>query len=318
MIPSNQAWWALLKQTAKGTPGTAPTFKAPFSAGTRPKAGKTFAQLSETDSARDEGVDYITKATAAGAPEAYGRDSYAHFLLEAALGSRTTAGTTNYTHTITPASTLAYYTLWSMLGNTIWEETDDAFVNTLTMKAGAGAPLTIALDFLGITQKHLTADPSVAVNLANDQVYTYNDATVTMSGGATAFVSDFTLTYSNAVTDAQTNNIAPIDLVLGKRSATLDFTMYFNDATEYNQFYYGTAAPAANATASNTVRTTDLDFLFSHGTNNSIELAFPRIQIEDFPVDPNANGQPIQVAVKGRAQRGGTPILTATVKNQVA
>lgn len=320
-LKGNVAWFAFAKQSAKGTPATAATDMLPFSGGS---IGPTRAvdQLSETDSTRNQANDFVSQTGAEGSPETYVRDASIHHILTSVLGAVVDSGLTpNYTHTITPANSLSYYTFWRNQGDLLWQEFDDCMVNEVTISASAGQPLTASLSLLGRSATRLTSDPSPSwtgppvVSIANGPVYNYNDAAVTLAGGATSLVGSFECTISNNVTAQQTDDAVPYDVVPGQFQVTLAFDLIFETLDEYNRFHTGTTS---GTTQSPNIATTSADFIFSKGANNSIDFNFPAIAYEEFPVDPDPGGAPVVASVRARAQRSGSPFLTATVKNQVA
>jgi hypothetical protein len=329
-LRGNTAWLMAQKQAAQGTAATvtapvnsgaagtgAGAYKFPFSGGNIGPVRDT-DNLSETDANRDRGVTYVTASGVEGSPEVYVRDAGLGFLLMAALGADAPTGTTpNYTHVITPANTLPYYTFWRDIGDTLYEQFRDCKVSTLTISAEAGAPLTAALGIQGLVPSRLTADPSTApaITLQSGSVYNFNEATVTLSGGATALVRSFELTIENNISRQQTDDVIPIDVIEGVREVSLSFDLIFSSLTEYNSFHYGGAAGTA---VSSSVYTTSANFTFSKGANNSIAFDLPSIAYEEFPVEPDPGGDPIVASVRAVAQRGGSPVITATVKNQVA
>jgi hypothetical protein len=303
------------------TPAATTSFKSPLVAGGVAPT-RVIGHLAETDASRDQGISFVSQDAAAGAPELYGRDDSIGLWLLAVLGSDAVTGTTpNYTHTITPASTLPYVSLWRNVSDILFESFADCKASTVTIAAQAGQPMTVTTGISGRTATRLTSDPSgpppTAPNILLDaaQVYNYNDCNVTLSGGATALVSQFDLTIENTVTYQQTDNVIPYDVDEGQRVVTLNFDLIFANLNEYNAYHYGSTSGTA---ISPNIYTTSADFVFSHGTNNSIEFNLPVIAYEDFPVDINAAGNPIVVSVKAVGQRSTSPIITATVKNQVA
>lgn len=237
------------------------------------------------------------------------------------LGADAVTGTTNFTHVLTPSSTLPYISMWRNVSDTLFESYLDCKVSSLVIAAAAGAPMTVTPTIMGRQPARLTTDPSgpppTAPNIPLDSsyVYNYNDATVTLSGGVTAMVGQFSLTIDNSVTVQQTDNVIPMDVTEGLRKVSLSFDIIFSTLAEYNAFHYGSTSGTA---VSNSLYTTSADFNFAHGANNGIEFALPSIAYDTFPVDVNAAGNPITVAVTAVAQRGGSPVVTATVKNQVA
>lgn len=315
-LRGNDALLAFAKQSAKGTPNTTYLDALPFSGGSIAPS-RTIDQLSETDSQRDQGVSFVQQTGVEGDPEVYVRDSSIHRLLNGVLGSTASTGSTNFTHTITPANTIPYFTFFREVGDTLYEEFDDVKISELTVSADAGNPLTAAATIMGRQATRLAAEPAVvtALTLAAGQVYNYNEATVTLAGSATALVSSFNLTISNNVTTQQTDDSIPYDVIEGLREVTLGFTLIFESLAEYNRFHYGSTSGTAQ---SNTLGTTSADFLFSKGANNSIQFTLPSIAYQEFPVNPDPGGDPVEVDVTAVAQRGGSPVVTAVVKNQIA
>src|SRR5689334_17580796 len=113
-LRGNTAWLMFAKQTVKGTPATpatTTTYKLPFVDGS---IGPTreIDQLAETDASRDQGISYTKTGGVDGTPSVYVRDASIGGLLTYALGADAASGTTNFTHTITPANTIPYVTFW--------------------------------------------------------------------------------------------------------------------------------------------------------------------------------------------------------------
>ena len=319
-LRGNTAWLMGAKQTAKGTVATTSattTYKNAFSGGNIYPV-RQFDTLAETDSNRDQGVSYAVTSGVEGAPEFYVRDASIGAWLYWALGADAVTGTMpNFTHTLTPANTLPYVTLWRDIGDSLFEQFKDCKVSTLTFAAEAGQPLSVTAGIQGLQATRLTTDPSTtpAIPLASSQVYNFNNCTVTLSGGATALVRSFELTIENNVTRQQTDDFIPYDVVEGQRQVTLGFDLIFETLNEYNAFHYGSTS---GTTISSTLYTTSASFDFSLGANNDITFTLPSIAYEEFPVEPNAGGDPIVASIRATAQRGGSPVVTAVVKNQVA
>ncbi len=247
------------------------------------------------------------------------RDANIHHFLTAALGAQADSGATNYTHTITPANALPYYTLYREIGGTLFEQFNDCMANEITISADAGSPLTCSLSFLGLSATRLASQPgtisSIALPDATKPAYNFGEATVTLAGSGTALVSSFELTLSNNTSTQQTDDFAFYDVVPGQRELTLGFTLIFETLAEYNRFHYGGTGGTAQ---SPTLATVAANFTYTKGANNSVAFDFPSLAYEELPVDPDPSGAPITVDVRARAQRGSSPIVTATVKNQVA
>lgn len=319
-LRGNQAWLMFAKQAAQGTAATVAagtTQKVPFSGGNVGPVRET-DNLSETDSNRDQGAPYVTTTGVEGSPEAYVRDPSIAALLLGVLGADAITGTTpNFTHTLTPANTLPYFTFWRNLSSTLWEQYKDCNISSLTISGEAGSPLTAAIGIQGLVPTRLTADPDVGnlAPLASSSVYNFNDATVTLGGSATSLIRSFELTIENNVTRQQTDDVTPFDVTPGLREVTLSFDMIFSNLTEYNQFHYG---GAAGTSVSSSIYQTSALFSFDKGANNSVAFNLPQIAYTEFAPEPDPGGDPIVVSVSAVGVRSGSPIVTATVKNQVA
>jgi len=320
-LRGNEAWLMFARQTAKGTAATIAadtTFRVPFSGGNISPVRETDI-FAETDASRDQGVPFVVTSGVEGSPEVGVRDNNVGALLYAVLGADAVSGTTpNFTHTITPSNTLPYFTFWKGLSSTLWESYRDCQVGSMTLSAEAGGVLTASLGIQGLVPTRLTADPSVGppvIPMDTGALYTFNQVAVTLGGGATSLIRSFELTIENNVSRQQTDDIVPYDVVPGTREVTLSFDMIFETLDEYNKFHYG---GAAGTTAANTIYTTSATFTFTHGTNNEIAFNLPNIAYTELSPEPDPGGDPIVVSVAATAVRGGSPVVTATVKNQVA
>ena len=332
-LSGGQAWLLAQKQTAKGTlatpvapvadPGTAGGYKMPFSGGNIGPVRET-DQLSETDNSRDQGVTYVTTSGVEGSPEFYVRDESIPFWLYSVLGSLATGARTpasgapySYTHTITPAASLPYISVWRNISDTLYESFRDCKVGSLTISAEAGGVLTATAGIQGLLPTRLTSDPSASIPLQSGPVYQFSHrptaGVVTLGGGATALVRSFELSIENNLQRQQTDAVTPYDVIEGQREVSLGFDLIFESLDEYNKFHYGGAAGTA---ISNTIFTTSAVFTFERGAQNQIAFNLPSIAYQEFPVEPSPGGDPIVASVRAVAQRGGSPVVTATVKNQ--
>lgn len=419
----NQASFALAKQVSKGLPVTAYTDRLPFAGGSIGPS-RAIDNLAETDANRDRGVAFLQNYGVEGSPEVYARDANIHHLLEAALGTIATSGATNYTHTLTPANTLPYYSMYREIGGVLFEQFTDCKIGELTIAADAGMPLTAAMVVQGRSAQRLTVAPTnvtevqsivtsgvptggtftisflgattaaipynetaaniaTAVNalapvvaaggtfvgaggplptavtltaatgfvsrglppitvdgsgltggtaaavtastttqgatalpaLANSAAYNFNEAKVTLAGGVVATVGSFNLSINNNLSSQQTDDAQLYDVVEGLREVTLGFQLIFEDATEYSKFHYG---GSTGTDQSSSLSTTSANFQFSKGSINQIAFDLPQLAYTEFPVDPNPAGDPVTVDVVAVANRGASPVVTATVKNQQA
>lgn len=324
-LRGNNAWLMYQKQTAKGTAATlaaysagkTTAFKSPYSGGAIAPV-REIESLAETDANRDQGVSYVKSSGVKGNPQVYVRDESIGAWLTYCLGTDVVTGTTpNFVHTITTNNALPYVTLWSDLGDTLFEQYKDCFVSSLNFKAAAGSPLTCDASIMGIEAERLASDPSTTpkVPLQSGFVYNYNNADVKLSGGATANVASMDITIDNNVTMQQTDNVIPLDVAVGKRTVTCSFDLIFETLAEYEKFNY--EATGGFKKISSSIYTTSLNYVYNNGANNKIEFNIPTLAYEEFPLAPDVSGAPIIATIKGVAQRPTSgSIITAVVANQ--
>lgn len=309
-LRGNQASLWFGKQSGKGTP--AATFLRTAFSGGSISPTRAVDQLSETDASRDAGDSYVQMTSAAGTPEVYGRDSNIYSLLEAAFGARASSAGPPVVEDITLASALPYFTFGKDIGGSLIEQYNDCMVNEITVSAEAGGPMTVSVDVVGRSGQRLAALPvGVPADLDTvEPVYNFNDAAVTLAGGATALVGSFEFTLTNNVTQQQTDDSVPYDVVPGLRVVTLGFDLIFETLDEYNKFHYGSAAGTTQVAD---LATTDASFTFTKDTDHEIVFDFPVIAYEEFPVEPDPGGDPIVASVRARAQRNAGGLVTAQV-----
>lgn len=313
----SQAYLVQAKQSGKSVAVTKWQDTLFFSGGSiGPTSGTD--QLSETDNTRNAGDYYVTQTAVEGAPECYVRDDSIHHILEYALGSAEHTGASDYTHTIKPAAALPYVTYGRMIGGLLYEEFNDCKVSELVISAGTASPLTATQTIMGRKAVRKTEEwktelaPPAASSVAP---LNFNQATVTLGGGATSLVSSFEATISNNVALQQTDDSVPFDVVEGTFAVTLGYDLIFESLKAYNEFHYESEA---GTTQGPNISTTSAKFLFTRAAKNTLEFEFPKIAFTEFPVDPDPGGGPITVSVRAAAQRHASGFVVATVKNQVA
>ncbi len=324
LIRSNVAWVQGGKQSAKGTPATDVTgyhWRTRLASDDRISPRAETAVFAETDGSRDAPN---SEKVSGGAEGSFGfgvRDSFFHKIAEMVIGtaSLTTTGSTNYVHTIksdtaAPVTTMDYYSIQQMLGNTLWERFSDMVANEFTVTVEAGGFMTATVGMLGRTPLRLTSAPTGPAEAA-DSVYQFNDAAVSIGGSASGLVRSMNLTITNNLQLLQTDDVVPYDVAVGSREVTLGFDMLFETLDHYNLFHYGSTSGTTQSAAT---AVTDLNFLFTKGANNSIEFDFDSVNYEEFPVAPDTGGEPIIVSARVRARRNASGLVKIIVKNQTA
>lgn len=330
LVRSNVAWAAVGEQVAKGTPlATVKAFKTRLASDARINPRAETAVFAETDGSRDAPNSEKVSGGAEGGFAFGVRDSFFHKVAEWTIGTgsrATVASAPNYTHTIsspqaTPVIAMKYLTVDQALGGAAAsgagavsqvEQFSDMVIGELGVTVEAGGFMTANVSMMGRTPTRLVVDPPVLAE-ANDAVYQFNEAAVSLGGSATGVVRSMNLTIGNNIQLLQTDDIVPYDVHVGQREVTLGWDMLFENWDHYNAFHYGTAA---GTTQSGATTVTDVNFLFTKGVNNSIEFDFDSVNYEEVPVAPDTGGDPIIVAARVRARRNTNGLTKIVVKNQ--
>lgn len=317
-LRGSQAFLVAAKQASKGSAPAAFTDTYLFEGGNiMPSRGT--AQLSETDTTRNAGNFYVTQTAVEGSPEFYGRIENVHHPLEYALGTSANTGSVGeYVHTATPAASLPYITLGKAQGGLLFEQYTDLKVDSLSISAGTASPLIFTMGVQGLSAKRLAAEWTAGLAppaTATSAPYNFNNALVKLGGSETRLIENFQCQINNNLTLQQTDSSVPYDVVEGTFAVTLGFDLIFESLAEYNKFQYGAEA---GTTQSESIFTTSFSVLFEVAAKTSLELIFPSIAYQEFPVAPDPSGGPVTVSVRAAAQRNSEGFIKTIAKNAVA
>ena len=313
---------ALGIQTAKGTPAANPTVKAFYNAAPSVKPYQNDARFSMTDSNRDAGDPYVTQIGVAGDVPVYCHAEMMALLWHLTLGANADTGSSDpYTHTATPANDQPYFTMWRMVGNTIFEKYTDCKINQLTIDGGAGSPLTATFNVMGITSTFLASDVTT-VDPITTSPYLYMDGAGALKVDTVAYpIHALNLVVNNNLSAFQADGYGIDNVDPGGRDITGSYSIRFGGATalplDYRSYFYGSDAGTAQST---TFATHALDFLFTRAVGppaRSMEIQIPKARWADIPVQPDPGGAVIEVQCAFEAMRSGFtshiegPIMTA-------
>lgn len=317
----NNAWLAHGKQTTAGTPAATLRAKQPLTGGTVAPE-RVVERLQETDASRLVGSAYLSRGGAAGTPSFYCRANPLPDLLEGVLGTATydavgTGSPLVYTHVFTPGTTLPRFTFVRMIGNALFEIFPDSFINSLTIRGEAGQPLTVEANIVGLSSTISVAEPAstTALVIESGVPLFFHEGTISLSGVTGTPMSKIRsveFTVENNFTQQQTDDVALLDAVPGTQNFSVGFELIFDSLTEYQAFHYG-----AGTTQRGDLYTTTATFQFDKTAPvRQLKLDFTNLAYEEFPVEPDAGGAPIVVAVRGALNRPASgSSVTATVKN---
>lgn len=312
----------MAQQSAKGSPATAPTHKFYLAGSPSLAPTKNVARFAMTDAGRDQGAAYVSSLGVGGDVPLYAHPQGMGILMAGVLGAVADGGTTpNYTHTITPANSLFYFTCWRMVGNQIIEKFQDCVISSMTLTGSAGNPLTVTLSILGTQSTWLTSDTANTM-LLSDTPYLYMDA-----GGAIEFnaiaqtVHSITYTINNNASAYFADQYYASDVDPGNRDLAFTFATRFTGATafpDYRSFVYGSDAGTTQSAA---IGTTPVSITWSKDADTSMMIEMPFVAYNAVPVQPDPGGAPIETTVACSVEKdpsGTDPITTVTIADQKA
>lgn len=312
-LKGNVAWWAAAKQSAKGSAAAYAPFKAPFTGGGIQVTRET-ANLSETDSSRDQGISYVVRSGVEGGTESYVRDSYIHNLLEGTLGKRTVAasGTQFTVSTATAAAPVsnAVTAVTNTLNQYTYTATGHTFVagDVVTITGATPAAYNGTYTIASVATNNFTV---VGASSAG-----YGTATWS-SGLATSTKSIYTYTTSaahgyvagNSVGVAGAANAAYNGLFLVLTApTTTTFTVAGQASPGTTTFSSGTVSQSGTHTITPTDSANLPYFTFWRNQSDTLWESFTDCQFGELTIKGEA-GAPLSVTT---AIMGLTPTRSAT------
>lgn len=303
------------KQTAKGTAVSPSLFIRYKDKDINPSYETEFHH--EGGYGRDVGYGLKTKHVHDGRFSFLARPETVGFILHAALGADSIAGTEDpYTHTITPADTIPWYTIETgedKGNNTLIERIKDCKINSVTISGEAGKPVLVSVDFLGIEATKETTASSDTYEA--DDPFVFYQGTFTVDSGATTNITKFDITINNNVGDIQTDEVHRNDMVALSREITAEFTLKFTDANLYADIFYGGGTSVADALHEGDLT---VDLSYTSTAERQFKIEIPKLYYVAAELPRGAEPEIILLSCSGRAVKGASDIVTVTVKNSVS
>ncbi|HXF72682.1 MAG TPA: phage tail tube protein [Actinomycetota bacterium] len=243
-------------------------------------------------------------------------------LLYGALGSLATSGVgPDYTHTITPALTLPYLTLWTQLGSAERAKVTDGKVDTLRISWSERSPLEVEATFVGAS----AALGEGAWTAANDETGTEKfippGGTFKLDAASgtplEAKISGGEITINNNLIGIPLSKSQyPDDVYEGEQVLEVSLTLLPDDLAEWRKAVTGSGS---GTSPSNTPVFGSFDLLFSLAANKQLQLVASKVAFfPEFPEGDPAGG-PVELTVPGRVKLPSAGnAFTATLKNQTA
>lgn len=326
---------AFAKQSAKGTPATAATFRIPLTDGTvRPI--KNVEVLEETGSSRLRTQAAVLSVRGEGSPEYAMRPAALGLLLYALLGTKGVSGAADpWTHTFTDAMEQVWLTIWRNLGGIKYEKFVDCKITQMVLRSDNSVlGLRAGMTVISLDPRHLasaTYATEVAVAEESGAPFMHYDGAgaLLIEGAAVASIESIQATINSSNTFQQGDNVRGYDSAEGMLDIAYEVRSLIEDAAEYNRFHYGSATPSDGAQASKDVvelSSSFLDFLWTRvaaapGPERSLRLTSGnRVQILDVAgYEPTTNNDPIKKTSSYRTMRPSSgAAVTAVLKNGTA
>lgn len=312
-IAGNAVTLAIGKQAAKGTPQTTPAFKLRLTGGDV-SPDTAIVQLAETDASRQAGSSVVVGSTVGGSTSHYLRPDEFGMIAYAALGANADSGSTNFTHTATPAASAPYLTLFKAYNvTTLVDQYSDCRITSLGVSGAAGGVLTYSPTWAGLNFLLGATDPALAATTTAP--LTYPQVTVTKGGAAPGTVESFDLTISNggAFVTGDSGLVNP-DYVFGQFSVSGTITLLFENDQDYRAFHTGSTTGTAPST---TIFSESLSIAATKDTNTSVTFTMAGVEYTAYPLAPDVSGAPLRVAMAFRTQRQAAIAsnLTIVTKN---
>lgn len=257
------------KQSAKGTPNTAPSKRLVQVGGdfdvNRDDGTEEYSDLTKFGAA----TDWINSVNGAGEPVVACTPTETAYLLWLFHGAETVTVVTGppaaSKHTYKPQAGRGFYcTFVKRIGQSQIQrqQYNDCIISRVQIDGGTGQkPLHITPRVLSLDPAEvITSDP--AAGLPTDKPFLYTDGVSTAGAGTFTIdstvirgASAFTFVADEDLSLVYGDNTLPVDIVQGNANASISVTLYFDadGIAEWNKLVYGTAAPTAGTKPLRTV-----------------------------------------------------------------
>lgn len=312
--------WA--KQTAMGSVASASVFGSRVISG-MPKPVIVDEDFVETTGQQMVAARYRSMASGGGDVQAYVRPAMIGSWLYGVLGAVATTGAGDpYTHVVTPATSLPWWTFWRQQGNLIWERFPDCKITKLVIHGEAFKPLTATATIMGLKAQGQNAEETtVNVELGNEFMHSNATGALLLEGAAVASIDQFDLTIDRGGANQGGDSLFPIDISEGNFAVTLAIRRLLLTASLKNRLGYGTATPnntdVVNAVLALAGSPAGAQFTFTRvAVNRILTLALPNVVVQPYDVDPATSSDPLRESVTLQALDDGSTVpITATIKN---
>lgn len=241
-------------------------------------------------------------------------------LLYGALGSISTTGTTDYTHTITAAASLPYLTAWTQLG-TERVKIADCKVDELVLSFDGRAPLEVEATLRGITPTFGESAFTPTTDETTGERLGPVGGTLKVDAGSgtpvVAKVAAGRIRFANGIQPVQlADSTLASDVFEGGLEVECEVRLVPDDFAEWRKVMTGSGSGTSISPAP---VYGSLDFLFQISATKSLQIVMSRAEFQaDFP-EGDPGGGAVELTLRGRGLRTASAgPVTVTLKNQVA
>jgi len=322
-IESNVEGIWLAKQTAKGTPATAPTSNAnakklrKVGGGVNPTLDHGNENYSDGNRFSDAS-DFVNSIVGNGAPVAQmgpGDGAYLSYLM---LGSETTAAAVAgvVPHTITPGPTSFWFTVWKRMGNSLiirQKYTDCRMVSLRVEGSSANKVVKMTPTFFSLDAGEVfSTDPTCVVDTDQPFLYTEAEATFTIDTVVIRGHSSFAMVITDGLATWQGDSVYMHDVTTGQGAVTIEgITLLVDQAglDQYNKIMYGTTSPTAGTKPQKTVYMGSYSFELKRGTVASANFRNFKVELAkvhwnpDLAIDGNPDGGATEISLGAEARK---------------
>jgi Phage tail tube protein len=323
-VPSNIANVGWAWQSVKGTPAGASANRLWLSGGEQPHAETVKEDFEETTGLRMLQDAYISTAEGTGSPEHFVMPDSIGSLLYGVLGGQAITGAGDpWTHTLTPANTLPYGTVWRSIGQGLFERFTDCKLGHLKIHGESGKPLRVTPTWMGGTSAFLTAEEvTAAIEKTNRYMHYDASAALKVEGTAVASIRSFDIDIDNGAQTVPGDSLGPNDTSEGRFTIEVAVVMLVADFQLYNRIHYGSATPSNLAPHTTSPlelagSPAGLEFTWTRvAASRTLKIAIPRVQVDPFSDQPAVDGNPLTRSLTYRAyQPAAGNSITGTVLN---
>jgi len=317
LVPGNTRVVYTAVQSGQGTAATTPTRKLELTADTL-DPGRQLITLPETDSSSQAPNPAVVGGEPGGSFSTWLRPNAVDQLFSGLQGAKSSSGSGNYTHTLTPSLTQKFLTIWDVIPGKTTTKYVDCIVKSCAISGQSGQGITAAWDIRALSALMGQTEPSAPTDFAADVAMTYPQVTVTRGGTHAGDVDAFTLTIDRGGGYFHGDNgLAAAAYAFGLYTVTGSATIAFQNDQELRAFNTG----ATNGTAlTTTLYNQTLDILVQIDSNTSFDFLSQGIIYTAYPVSIDTGGAPTTVAAAFQTKRQSTwsDNMTVTAKNQNA